>query len=109
MSEASTIQLTAHPRARRHIAKAKGWGGLLGFNLVLFMSLRAHSDPFDAGLHALLGGVGLYLLGWAAAVTIWREVAVAEVEMLRRRVEAEHLAAAEAAEAEAEARARRSS
>ena len=103
MSEGpQTVRLAAHPRAARHIAAAKGWGGTLGFIVVGVLSLQAGSAPFDAGLRALAGGLGLYLLAWFGAVTIWREIAVAEVEAARRRLAAqaeEAQAAAEAAHA----------
>jgi hypothetical protein len=99
-----TVRLAAHPRASRHIAAAKGWGGLIGFGLVLLLSLKAGTTPVDAGVRALAGGVGLYLLAWFAAVTVWREIAVAEVEAARRRIMAEaEQAAAAAAEAAARA------
>ena len=104
MSEGpQTVRLAAHPRAARHIAAAKGWGGLLGFAIVGVLSLKAGSAPFDAGLRAIAGGMGLYLLAWFGAVTVWREIAVAEVEAARRRL----VAQAEEAQAAAEAQAAR--
>jgi hypothetical protein len=35
------IRLSAHPRARRHIAIAKGWGGLIAFAVVLKLARGA--------------------------------------------------------------------
>src|SRR3954466_8285524 len=102
MSDAPRVQLTEHPRARRQIATAKGWGGLIGFVLVFMLSRRAHMSGFESGLHALAGGIGLYLLAWAGMVAIWREIAVAEVARARRIIAAQ---AAEAAEAAAKAHA----
>lgn len=102
----SRVQLSAHPRASRHIATAKGWGGLIGFGVVFLLSMRAHMSPFESGLHALAGGIGLYLLAWAGAVAVWREVAVAEVARARRRLEEQAREVAEAA-AKAQADARR--
>jgi len=58
---------------------------------------------------ALAAGIGLYLLAWAGAVAIWREVAVAEVARARKRLEERALQAREAAEAAAKAEARRAS
>ena len=100
------IRLSTHPRAQAHIAKAKGWGGLLGFFVVGWMSYGAGVPLPAAGLRALAGGAGLYVLAWAAAVAIWREVAVAEVERARRRILAEMEAAAEAAQERANAQVR---
>src|SRR4051794_21123424 len=105
------VSLSAHPRARRHIAMAKGWGGIAGFGLVLFFSLQAGIPAFDAALRSLVAGVGSPMLGWVAAVAVWRQLAVAEVHAARRRMEqlaeqvaaeaAKRAAAAEGAHAEA--------
>ena len=97
MSQGSHVKLTDHPRARRQIATAKGWGGLLGFVVVFLLSRRAHMSDFESGVHALAGGIGLYLLAWAGMVAIWREIAVAEVERARRIIRAQAFEAAEAA------------
>ena len=105
MSGPARVQLSAHPRATRHIATAKGWGGLIGFGVVLLLSMRAHMSLFESGLHALAGGIALYLLAWAGAVAIWREIAVAEVERARRMTAELNRAAAEEAEARAKAKA----
>src|SRR3954463_10298112 len=102
MAEGSHVKLADHPRARRQIATAKGWAGLLGFALVFLLSRRAHMSDFESGLHALAGGIALYLLAWAGMVAIWREIAVAEVERARRIIAAQ---AAEAAGAAATAQA----
>ena len=83
------VHLAGHPRAARSIATAKGWGGLLGFVVVGWLSYRGGLTEFDAGLRALAGGIGFYLLAWATAVTVWREIAVAEVARARRRIELE--------------------
>ena len=104
MSGPSRVQLSAHPRASRHIATAKGWGGLIGFGVVLLLSKRAHMSFFESGIHALAGGIALYLLAWAGAVAIWKEIAVAEVERARRMTAELNRAAAEEAEARAKAK-----
>ena len=105
MAEGSRVQLSAHPRARRHIATAKSWGGFIGFGIVFWLSLRAHMSPFEAGVHALVGGLALSTLAWFGAVTIWREIAVAEVERARRIMVENARIAAEEAEAAAKAKA----
>jgi hypothetical protein len=89
VSQGSQVKLTDHPRARRQIATAKGWGGMIGFAVVFLLSRRAHMSSFESGLHALAGGIGLYLLAWAGMVAIWRELAVAEVERARRMIRAQ--------------------
>lgn len=90
------VRVSKHPRARRQIRAAKGWSGLLAFLLVDYLALTAGMTFFDAGVRALLAGIGAYLLAWMAAVVIWRQLVVAEVEALRRQL----IAAAEAAVAE---------
>jgi hypothetical protein len=103
------IRLSAHPRARRHIAIAKGWGGLIAFLLVLKISRGAALPWPDAIGRAVVGGVIGYLSMWIIAQTIWRHVALAELEDLRRRLIAkaeEQAAAREAAIAEAQAAAK---
>ncbi|WP_445147934.1 hypothetical protein [Baekduia sp. Peel2402] len=109
------IRLSAHPRARRHIAIAKGWGGLIAFLLVLKLS-RGTGLPWpDALERALVGGIVGYLALWMIAQTVWRHIALAELEDLRKRLVAKAqeqqsererlIAAAEAERAAAQARA----
>jgi uncharacterized membrane protein YccC len=98
------IRLSAHPRARRTIRLAKGWGGLATFVLVLLLSAQAGVPAADALVRAIVGGFVGYVVAWAMAVTVWRHVAVAEIEQTRRRLIA---AAEEAEEAEAAAEAGR--
>jgi hypothetical protein len=82
------IRLTAHPRARRDIAMAKGWGGLAAFGVVLFLSLRADVPLSDALWRALVGGMAGYVLAWGSAVAVWRHVALAEIERTTREIAA---------------------
>jgi uncharacterized membrane protein YccC len=95
------IRLSSHPRARRGIAQAKGWGGLGAFALVVFLSLRAGVPTADALLRGVLGGIAGYVVGWVIAVTVWRQIALAELERLRRRI----IASMEEQVAQAEGRA----
>jgi hypothetical protein len=110
------IRLSAHPRARRHIGIAKGWGGLIAFLIVLKLSRGAALPWPDAIERAVVGGVVGYVVAWAIAQTVWRHVALAELEQLRRKLidmaqaqadEREaHIAQAEAAAAAAAAAAK---
>lgn len=90
------LRLTDHPRARRTIATAKGWGGLAGFGLGLLLATRAGLPTSDAILRAIMIGAIAYLLVWAVAVVVWKQIARAEIEEMRRIL----VAAAEQAEAE---------
>ena len=78
-------RLSAHPRARRQIREAKAWCGLVGFALVLFLSLEGGALPFDAGVRALAAGAGCYVAGWFLAVMVWSHVARAEVLVAEER------------------------
>jgi hypothetical protein len=80
------IRLSAHPRARRHIAIAKGWGGLIAFAVVLKLARAAGIPWSDAIERGLLGGIVGYLAAWMIVQTIWRHIALAELEELRRRL-----------------------
>lgn len=95
-------RLSAHPRARTHIALAKAWAGLIVFVAVTLLSRGADLPWFDALLRGLGAGVVAYLVAWAAAVVVWQHIAKAELEVMRRRTEERLRAEREAAEAEAE-------
>lgn len=79
------IKLAEHPRAVRHIAMAKGYGGLAGFGLIAFLSLQAGTTTPDILLRALMGGVVGYVLAWGTTVIVWRQLAVAEVRAQAQR------------------------
>ena len=93
------MRLTDHPRARVGIRRAKGATGLLVFLLVGLLSLRAGLPLADAGLRALGAGIVAYFLAWGVAVTLWRQLALAELEAARERREARLEAAVGAEEA----------
>lgn len=84
--DADGIRLSRHPRARRQIALAKGWGGLGAFVLVLYLSTQAGVPTADAVLRGMLGGLVGYVAAWLVAVTVWRQLALAELERLRLRI-----------------------
>lgn len=81
-------RLSAHPKARRQIRATKAWSGLVAFLVVQYLALQAGLPTFDAGVRALAAGIAAYVLGWVAAVLVWRQLAVAELEALRRRLTA---------------------
>ncbi len=93
------IRLSKHPRARAGIRRAKGASGLAAFLVVGLLSLRANLPAGDAAARALFAGVIAYFIGWGVAVTVWRQIALAELEAARRRRQA-RLAALEAAVSE---------
>ena len=94
------IRLSAHPRARRHIAIAKGWGGLIAFALALKLSRDAALPWPDAIERGVVAGVVGYLAAWAIVQTVWRHLALAELEQLRKKLIT--IAETQAAQREAE-------
>jgi hypothetical protein len=88
--------VSKHPRARRSIRTIKAWAALFTFILVEYKCVKA-GMTFDQSItRALLAGIGAYLIAWVAAVIVWRQLVVAEIEAFRRKL-------IEAAEAEAAA------
>jgi hypothetical protein len=71
--------VAAHPRAARGVARAKSWGGLVGFLLGGYLSLPTNTLA-DAGLRALLAGIICYVAVWAAAVFLWRRLVMLEIK-----------------------------
>src|SRR5690242_16214911 len=76
---AEDVKVSSHPRAKRQIRRWKGFGGMAGFFLMAWFSWRSGTDFVHLGLRALLGGVVTYVAVWAAAVYVWRQIAIAEV------------------------------
>ena len=76
---AAVISVRQHPRSAAAVRRAKGWGGLLGLALTTYLAIGAQIPPLEAMLRGLAGGVFGYILFWAIAVTIARQLVVAEV------------------------------
>ena len=97
------VRLSAHPRAQRSIARTKALGGLIGFVVGFWIASKSGLPAFDVGVRALAGGIAGYVLLWLAAVTLWRQYALAEyraVEKRRRQRIAEYNARMEQLKAE---------
>lgn len=73
------ISVAGHPRSAVAVRRAKGLGGVLGALLALGLGLNAGLPPFDAMVRALVAGVVGYVAFWAVAVTVARQLVVAEV------------------------------
>ena len=76
--------VAGHPRAAQAVRRAKGFGGLAAFALTALISREAGISHEQMLERALIAGVAGYLLMWALAVAVWRNVVQAE---LRARVE----------------------
>lgn len=79
--------IAEHPRAIVRVRQMKGWGALAGFSIGANIGLRAGAPLFDTGVRALVMGGGGYVLAWAAAVQVWRQIVVAEIRAVERRLE----------------------
>lgn len=100
--------VAGHPRAARAVRRAKGFGGLAAFALAALISRKAGISHEQMLTRALIAGIAGYLLMWALAVTVWRNVVAAEMrarlEQQAARVPATRtISLAGAAKAEAEA------
>jgi hypothetical protein len=81
--------IAGHPRARAAIRRAKGFGGLLGFAIAAYVSLKASVPPQLVGLRALAAGVAGYMLAWGCAVIVWRQIVLAELKSLSEKFESD--------------------
>jgi hypothetical protein len=72
------VRLAAHPRAQRSIARAKAFGGVVGFLIGLWLGSRAGLPAWDTGVRALAGGIAGWLLVWVAAVQVWKQLIIGE-------------------------------
>jgi hypothetical protein len=100
------ICVAGHPRSASAVRRAKGLGGLLGALLATTLAHGAHLPLLETMLRGLGGGIVGYLALWAVAITIARQLVIAEVR--KRHAEVMHaadVAAAIAAQAAAEAEA----
>lgn len=82
------IGLIEHPRAKASVARAKSFGGLAGFLLGLVAALLGGEPITPAIARGLAGGVVAYLVTWAAAVAVWRQLLVAEARSVYERASA---------------------
>jgi len=71
-----------HPRAAASVRRMKGLGGLVGFGLTALLAHRAGLSPTHVVERALLVGIGGYLLAWACAVAVWRQIVLAELRVI---------------------------
>ena len=82
------ISVAEHPRAGASVRRAKSWGGLIAFALMLAAGLLGGVDTTTAVGRAVVGGIVGYLAVWAAAVAIWRHLLRAEAKAVLARVAA---------------------
>ncbi len=78
--------VAAHPRASYQVRRAKGWGGMAGFGIAAYLSHKAGVPTVDLGMRAIIAGMVGYMLAWACAVTVWRQLVLAELRGAVERV-----------------------
>lgn len=74
------LSVAAHPRASASVRRAKGLGGIAFFVIVAYYSYKADVPVDQVALRALIGGIAGYMLAWMCAVTVWRQLVLAEVK-----------------------------
>lgn len=76
---ADGISVAGHPRAAAQVRRAKGFGGVTFFLITAYFSFKAQVPADQVALRALIAGIGGYLLAWMCAVTVWRQLVLAEL------------------------------
>ena len=107
--ETVKVTISAHPRAKAGIRRARTRAALIAFIGVLVLNLVGDQTPFDAVWRALLAGIVVNVIVWRCAIVVWRHILKAELEQLREAREErarEQREAYERARAEAEAAAK---
>ena len=52
---------------------------MAGFGIAAYLSHKAGVPIADLGLRAIIAGMVGYMLAWACAVTVWRQLVLAEL------------------------------
>jgi hypothetical protein len=81
------IRLAEHPRARRQIGVAKSYAGLGAFLFAGYASYSSGAPFLDVATRSLMWGLAAYVLVWALAVQVWRQLAIAEVRAAEKKWE----------------------
>jgi hypothetical protein len=84
-SGAAGIAVANHPKASRQIAKLKSYAGLAAFAYAGYAAYHAGDQFADVAFRAVIWGMAVYIAVWAAAVHVWRHIAIAEVRAAERR------------------------
>jgi hypothetical protein len=77
-----TVSISAHPRAKAGIRRARTRAALIAFGLVLVLNLAGDQTAFDATWRALIAGVVVNIIAWRCALVIWRHIVISEVRQL---------------------------
>ena len=83
--DTNEIRIAEHPRAQRQIGLAKSYAGLGAFALAGYAAWQGGAPFLDVATRSLMWGVAAYVVVWALAVQVWRQLAIAEVRAAERR------------------------
>ena len=84
-AQAVGIAVANHPKASRQISLLKSYAGLAAFAYSGYAAYQAGDHFADVAFRAIIWGIAVYIAVWAAAVHVWRHVAIAEVKAAERR------------------------
>lgn len=108
-TESEPYTIDDHPTARRSIETTRSWAALITATLGALLSIQAGSSVFDGVIRGIVAGTIMFLLTWAVALMVWREIVRAEIlqarDAVRERRAAAHQAILDAQLAAAEKRA----
>src|ERR1700754_1815340 len=83
-----TVSISAHPRAKAGIRRARTRAAFGAFMLVLALNLLGDQDLFDALWRALLAGIVVNVIVWRCAIVVWKHIIVTELRQEEdRRIE----------------------
>lgn len=80
----ATLHISGHPRAMQSIARARAWGALIGFAVAVYFGHKAGLTFVGLVVRAILIGAAGYLVAWAGAQAIWRQIIFAELAARRK-------------------------
>lgn len=78
------VRIADHPRAVRSISRARAWGAVIGFGVAAFFGDRIGLPFVDLVVRSILIGAASYLVVWAGAQAVWRQIVFAEIAIKRK-------------------------
>jgi hypothetical protein len=80
--DSAGVSIATHPRAAAQVRRAKGWGGTAGFMIGGYLSYQAGVGLPMVILRAVAVGIASYMVVWFCALTIWRQMVLAELRAM---------------------------
>ena len=77
-----TVSISAHPRAKAGIRRARTRAAFIAFVVVLLLNLAGDQTAFDAVWRALAAGIVVNLIVWRFAIVVWRHIVISEVRQI---------------------------